>query len=118
MFILFVMAGKTEIHGRLIKLLRKRGSVWVMTSQAAPVCCKAAVFYRNLGDFILLVGMTGKAEGLGAFCRQIEFKVAAVGAMALDTTICNGAMNKLLAGKFLLLVGVAGIADIVTFSHQ
>lgn len=104
MFILFVMTGNAEIHGRLIKLLWKRRNVGVMTGQTAFVCCQAAVFYRNLGDFIFLIGMTGKAKGLGTLGRQIEFKVAAVWAVALDATIRNRAVNKFLAGKLILFV--------------
>ena len=69
MHILFVMTGKAEIHGRLIKLLRKRRNVGVMTGQTAFVCCKPAVFHRNLGDLIFFVGMTGKAKALGALGR-------------------------------------------------
>ncbi|MDP3695100.1 MAG: hypothetical protein Q8R42_03175 [Desulfocapsaceae bacterium] len=76
------------------------------------------MFYRNLGDFIFLVGMTGKAKVLGALGRQIEFKIAAVGAVALDATICNRAVSKFLVGKLILFVGVAGKADIVAFGHQ
>jgi len=104
MFILFVMTGKAEIHGRLVKLLGKRGNVGVMTGQATPVRRKSAMFYRNLCDLILLVGMTGKAEALGTLGRQIEFKVTAVGAVTLDATIRNRAVHKFLAGKLLLFV--------------
>ena len=118
MFILFIMTGKAEVHGCLIKLLGERGNVGVMTGKTALVRRKAAVFYRNLCDLILLVGMTGKAEALGALGRQIEFKVAAMRAVTLDATIRNRAVHKFLAGKLLLLVGVAGIADIVPFGHQ
>lgn len=87
MFILLVMTGKAEIHGRLVELLGKRRDVRVMTGQTAFVRGEAAVFYRDLGYFILLVGMTGKAEALGALRRQVEFKVAAVGTVTLDTAI-------------------------------
>ena len=62
--------------------------------------------------------MTGKADAFSVFARQAEFEVAAVRAVALYATVCNRGVNKFFFGKLILLVVMAGIADIISFGHE
>lgn len=105
-FVFLVVTREAEIHGGVVKLLRKCGNMRIMTGQAVSLRCHTTMRNADFVHLALLVCMAGKTYPLGVLPLQAKLEGAAMRIMTFSAAFRHWTMDVFFSCKFIFFVGM------------